>query len=162
MSSPLPEGIWSPEDLSELLADLHRYAEWLSTYQVKQRVAGQTVSMAPPPLSVRAITCLQQLQEKQELTQAGVEALVDELQKFQSRALVINFTLAGPPSNGLKKRLILWCRQSIAPEILVSFQFNSTILGGMIVRYGSHIYDWSFRRQILAKRGSFAEILRNV
>ena len=158
----LPDDIWSPEDLSELVADLHRYDEWLSAYQVKQRAIGQTAAMSPPPLSAHAITCLQQLQEKQALSQAGVETLIEELQKFQAAAPVINFTLAGPPSNGLKKRLVAWCRQSITPDILVSFQFNSTILGGMIVRYGSHIYDWSFRRQILAKRDGFVEVLRNV
>ena len=53
------------------------------------------------------------------------------------------------------------CRP-VAPDVLVNFQFNATILGGMVVRYGSHVYDWSFRRQILAKRDTFPEVLRRV
>jgi hypothetical protein len=162
MNSQLPEDIWSPSDLTELIADLHRYAEWLSSYSVKQRVAGQAVTMTPPPLSARAVASLQQLQEKQALTVAGVEALITDLQQFQSRARVVTFTLAGPPSHGLQKRVVAWCRQTLSPDVLVSFQFNATILGGVVVRYGSHIFDWSYRRQILANRGKFAEILRSV
>jgi hypothetical protein len=32
----------------------------------------------------------------------------------------------------------------------------------MVVVHGSRIYDWSFRRQILATREKFPEVLRNV
>jgi F0F1-type ATP synthase delta subunit len=50
----------------------------------------------------------------------------------------------------------------VAPNMLVDFKFNSTMLGGMVVQYGSHIYDWSFRQRILDARDKFPEVLRSV
>jgi F0F1-type ATP synthase delta subunit len=70
--------------------------------------------------------------------------------------------LAAPPSNGIKKTLVAWCRKNIATDILVNFDFNSTLLGGMVVRYGSHVFDWSFRRKILEEHSKFPGVLRNV
>jgi len=62
----------------------------------------------------------------------------------------------------IQKNLVNWCRENIAPNILITFQFNATLLGGMVIRHGSNIFDWSFRRQILAARNNFPEVLRRV
>lgn len=161
MSQSLPDTIWSPEDLGELIADLHRYAQWLSSYLVKQHVVGAAAA-TPPNVSAAAVGYLRSLQSQQLLHGDGLETLIAELEKLKLNAPVVTITLAGPPSNGLKKQVVAWCRQHIEGNILVGFQFNATILGGMVVRHGSHIFDWSFRRQILANRGKFAEVLRNV
>jgi F0F1-type ATP synthase delta subunit len=84
------------------------------------------------------------------------------LREFEESAPHITLTLAAPAPNGLKKTLISWCRDNIDKNILVDFKFNATILGGMVVVYGSRIFDWSFKRQILAAREKFPEVLRNV
>lgn len=162
MSLTLPSNIWSPEDLKELIGDLKRYARWLAAYAVKERVAASAAKQQPPTLSPTAIELLNGLHAKQALTQPGVDKLIADLQAVQVVAPQVNFTLAAPPSNGLKKTLVTWCRETIGHDALVSFDFNATILGGMVVRHGSHIYDWSFRRQILANRNKFPEVLRRV
>jgi F0F1-type ATP synthase delta subunit len=74
----------------------------------------------------------------------------------------MTITLAAPATTGIKKQLTAWCRDNVAPDVLVRFEFNQTLLGGMVVRFGSHIYDWSLRRQILDGRTKFPEVLRNV
>ncbi len=162
MSTILPANVWSPEDLDELIADLVRYNQWLRSYLVKQHVVAGTTPVSPPQVSPAALSCLQALQQRQALTGPALDSLIADLQTVSKTAPRITFTLAGPPGGGLKKSLIGWCRQEIGPDILVNFQFNASILGGMVVRYGSHIYDWSFRRSILANQNRFAEILRNV
>jgi len=160
--SHLPDSIWSPEDLTELIADLKHYNQWLTSYQIKQQVTSGAPSPAAPTLSPAAIACLHDLHAKKALNNTGVEALITSLMSVQNSSPRIDFTLAAPPANGLKKSFVAWCRTNISPDALVSFQFNASLLGGMVVRYKSHIFDWSFRRQILANRNKFAEILRNV
>jgi F0F1-type ATP synthase delta subunit len=91
-----------------------------------------------------------------------LDKLIETLEDYGTSAPIITITLAAPAPNSLKKTLIDWCRKNIAPNALIDFRFNATMLGGMVVQYGSRIYDWSFRRQILAARDKFPEILRNV
>jgi hypothetical protein len=98
----------------------------------------------------------------QALTSANLDELVLELQDIIDMAPTITITLAAPASAGIKKSLVTWCRANIAPDALVSFGFNATLLGGMVVRFGSHLYDWSFRRQILQNRAKIPEVLRRV
>ena len=84
------------------------------------------------------------------------------LEKYIKTAPSITITLVAPTTNDTRKTLVNWCRKNIAPNILVDFRFNTTILGGMVIRYGSHIFDWSFRRQLLNNSKNFSEILRHV
>jgi F0F1-type ATP synthase delta subunit len=46
--------------------------------------------------------------------------------------------------------------------MLVTVRFNSTIAGGMVVRLGSRMYDWSWRRLLMEQRSNYAEVLRRV
>jgi len=162
MSLTLPGNIWSPEDLKELIGDIERYARWLADYSIKQRVSNSKLASQPPALSAPAINLLHELHAQHTLTTASVDKLLADLQAVDVIAPRIAFTFAAAPSNGLKKEFVSWCRDNISHDVLVSFNFKATILGGMVVRYGSHIYDWSFRRQILASRDKFPEVLRHV
>jgi hypothetical protein len=162
MSLTLPNNVWSPEDLKELTNDLKQYATWLASYGIKQRVSSSSQPTPPPTLSPLAVSMLHELHDRRLLTESGVDKLVADLEAVAVVAPRVHFTFAAAPSNGLKKDFVNWCRENISHDVLVSFSFNATILGGMVVRYGSHIFDWSFRRQILANRAKFPEVLRRV
>lgn len=162
MSLTLPNSVWSPEDLKELTSDLKHYAKWLASYSIKQRVSGSSQPAEPPTLSPLAVSMLHELHDRHALSQASVDKLIADLEAVAVVAPRIHFTFAAAPSNGLKKDFVNWCRDNISHDALVSFSFNATILGGLVVRYGSHIYDWSFRRQILTNRSKFPEVLRRV
>lgn len=162
MSLTLPNNVWSPEDLKELISDLKQYAQWLASYSIKQRVSSSSQPAEPPTLSPLAVNMLHDLRDRHALSQAGVDKLIADLEAVEVAAPRIHFTFAAAPSNGLKRDFVSWCRDNISHDALVSFSFNATILGGMVVRYGSHIFDWSFRRQILASRAKFPEVLRRV
>jgi hypothetical protein len=139
------------------------YSKWLASYSIKQRVSGgENQPIAPPSLSALATSMLGGLHDRHNLTQASVDKLISDLEAIDVVAPRIHFTFAAAPSNGLKRTFVSWCRDNLSHDILVSFSFNATILGGMVVRYGSHIFDWSIRRQILANRAKFPETLRHV
>lgn len=162
MSPQLPSSVTSLEDLKGVTAELRDYAKWFAAASIKQRVSSKSNVANPPTLSAEGLTLLQELSGQQQLTSSALEKLINNLHDIAERSPQLTITLAAPASTHLKKELVAWCRAHVAPSVLVSFRFNATLLGGMIIQYGSHVYDWSFRRQILANRSRFPEVLRRV
>lgn len=161
MKLKLPDSIASSQDVTALQLEVRDYARWFAHEAIKQRTNTHSTSARP----VLSDACQQLLREnttKKELDRATLDTLVKELEHHTRTAPTITLTLAAPATSSIKATLVKWCRTNIAPDVLVNFQFNATILGGMVVRYGSHVFDWSFRRDILANRGKFPEVLRRV
>ena len=161
MKSNVYDLIETPQDIKALILDVRKYARWYLHNDVKKR-ASVANSEELAVISQGAGRLISELASDEGLSQADLDTLIAELEKVAAQSPVARITLAAPPSNALKKKLIGWCREHIAAEMLIDFQFSASILGGMVMQYGSHVYDWSFRRQILASRSTFAEILHRV
>jgi hypothetical protein len=163
MKLNLQASVSSPQDLKSIILEIRQYAHWFAQYTVKVRAsASDGKSEAPPAVSPTAAALIKEAAGKEQLSQKHLDVLIGGLETLENDSPRITITLAAPAPGSLKQALIEWCRQHVAPNILVDFRFNSTLLGGMVVQYGSHVYDWSFRRQILAARGRFPEALRRV
>lgn len=161
MKFNLPDSISSSQDLTALILEIHTYGRWFAHTAIKKRVDA-THSAEPPVMSPAATELLRNRDTKKPLDQQNITELLEILEKAKASATSLTITLAAPPTSDIKMTLVAWCRENIAPNVLVTFQFNTTLLGGMVIRYGSRIYDWSFRRQILAAREHFPEVLRRV
>jgi hypothetical protein len=159
MKLQLPNNICSPQDLAALTLEVQNYARWFSQASIKLKTHAGS-ALEPPELTPAATELIQSLSPP--VTLKSLDELIDSLQKFKQTASSLTITLAAPAPGDLKQTIVAWCRKNIATDVLVTFKFNATILGGMVVSYGSHIFDWSFRRQILAARSKFPEILRRV
>lgn len=144
-----------------LLLDVKRYAEWFRHESIKQQVSVASAKEALQ-LSPIAVEVIRDWSNQAPLTTARLDELIGNLESYQKQAPIMTVTLAAPASRGLKTSIVSWCRKNIAPTVLVTFDFNATILGGMVVRSGSHIYDWSFRRAILDNRGKIPEVMKHV
>src|SRR6185437_7185676 len=154
MKLRLPNDVTSPQDLKVVIMEIRAYSRWAIHAHTKQRVTTKAIDSAPS-ISSAAADVVRAWQGTQPLTQESLDALLAELSAFESSAQRITITVAAPPSRDLKQKLIVWCREHVAQDILITFSFNATLLGGIVIRYGSHVYDWSFRRQILAARARF-------
>ena len=161
MSFTLPDAVASPQDLGALLFEVRDYAQWYSHEFVKQRAGAKTPS-AQPALSDLTSGVIRQWAGTTPLSSDSLSELITTLEQYSKTAPVITITLAAPAPAKLRSELTTWVRANLAAGMLISFRYNSTILGGMVVRYGSHIYDWSFRRQLMNNIGSFPEILARV
>ena len=157
----LPSSVSSPQDLTGLIIEVKECAKWFAHETVKKQVKAGEMSAAPV-LSPAANELIHALETKGPLSKESLASLIETLEQFAKNAPSISITLSAPPNVGIKKTLVGWCRENIAPDVLVTFQFNSTLLGGMVVRSGSQIFDWSFRRKLLAARDKFPEVLRHV
>jgi F0F1-type ATP synthase delta subunit len=153
----LPDTVASAQDLSGLIMELHECVKWLSHESVKKS-NGATETSAAPTTSPAAATLIHEYGASKE----KLEALINALEDLQHSAKIVTITLAAQPSNSIKATLVGWCRQELAADVLVNFGFNRSLLGGMVVRAGSRVFDWSFRRQILDASDKFPEVLRRV
>ncbi len=161
MKLKLPDSVASSQDLTALLLEVRTYARWFTHESIKKRVDVKH-SSEPPTLSLATTELIRAWETKKALDSQSLDGLIEALEAYADTARSITITLSAPPTNGLKATLVAWCRANIAPNILVTFQFNATLMGGMVVRYGSRVFDWSFRRQLLAARDRFPEVLRRV
>ncbi len=161
MNLNLPNNVISKQDLQSVILEIRKYAQWYSQTTVKQQVSNNVPS-DQPIITPEATDIVKNWDKDQPINQESLDKLINELSEIEETSPQITFTLAAVPPNTLKKDLANWCRKNINQNALVNFKFNATILGGMVVNYGSHVFDWSFKRQIISKRQHFPEILRNV
>lgn len=161
MNIALPPTIFSNQDLRSLTNEIKSYNRWLSHQTIKQKV-GVTSLKTPPDASPAAVNLLKQLRTIKPLDVPAIDELIIYLEKLEAKAPQVTITLAAPATNVIKTALVGWFRTNYSPESLINFSFDSTQLGGMTVRAGSRIFDWTFRRQILDKRYNFPGVLRRV
>lgn len=157
----LPDTVASPQDLLMVILEVRHYAKWYGHEAILQRISKKPG--APQPiLSANARKIILDWNEIMEISNRSLSRLIVTLESYAKNTDTMTITLAAPAPSQMRQSIVRWCRQNISPAIFVSFQFNSILLGGMVVRYGSHIYDWSFRCQILTARANFPEVLRRV
>jgi ATP synthase delta (OSCP) subunit len=161
MKVRLPDTISSPQDLGDLLLEVQEYARWFAHEAIKKRVNASHMSQTPA-MSEGAAELIREQGGKKTLDQQAIDTIIATLKEYKESSPSLTITLAAPPTNSIKATLVGWCRENIAPNVLVVFKFNTNLLGGMIVRYGSRVFDWSFRRQLLANREKFPQVLRRV
>lgn len=157
----LPDAICSPQDLTTLILEIREYARWYEHESVKQRTGTKTRS-TQPLLSVTTTAFLRGASTNGTLQPVQLETLIHDLEEYKKSAPTITLTLATPAPERIKKDLTAWCRAQLSSTVLVSFEHNHTLLGGMVVRYGSHVHDWSWRRALLTTQTSFSEVLARV
>lgn len=161
MKLNLPDTTYSAQDVQTLMLEVREYARWYAQTSIKKRVGGKA-KLEQPTISAAAAELIHDWSIKKPLSTHSLDELIAALDNFKDNSPTMTIVLAAPPTGAIKKQLVSWCRANLTPNVLVQFEFNTTLLGGMVVRIGSHIYDWSFRRQILENRMQLPEVLRNV
>jgi F0F1-type ATP synthase delta subunit len=157
----LSDDICSPQDLTTLILEVKEYARWYEHESIKRRATSAPQS-TQPILSPTTAIFLRSVSTNGTLQSAQLDAIIKELENYKTSAPTVTITLAAPVTEHVKKMLTAWCRTELSPAILVSFEYNRTLLGGMVIRYGSHVHDWSFRRTLLTTPLKFSEVLARV
>lgn len=162
MKLKLPNSVYSPEQLTGLALEVKTYAHWASQTAIKKQVTGKTYQVAPEITPAANELLSSWFSGKKSSTLQDFDQLLEALEHIKNDAPRVSITVAAPAPESLRQQLVGWCRDNVDPDVLVSFSFNSTLLGGVVIRCGSRIFDWSFRKQILDNRATFPEILKHV
>ncbi|MFI5240570.1 MAG: hypothetical protein ACHQUB_02585 [Candidatus Saccharimonadia bacterium] len=160
MKYKLPDSLYTPQSIHQVLAELVAQRVWMQHEQIKTQVIGSSGELSTTPVVSKWTSELIKVNNLS--TPEAIDEISAELTTLLDKAPRIHFTFAAPPLELTKIRFVDWVRTELHPNALVEFDFYSGILGGVVVRTGSHTLDWSFRMQLLAARGRFAEVLRNV
>ena len=162
MKSNLPASIVSAQDLTMVIREIQDYVAWATHETIKHKVGTAKPMTTQPELSVAAAELVSAWGKANGATADSYRLLIEALERIAKSAPAISITLAGPAPQHVKEHLVAWCRQNLSENILVTFRFNRTLLGGMVIRAGSHIYDWSLHRKLMDNGHAFTEVLRGV
>jgi hypothetical protein len=147
----LPAEIYSPDQISELTLELRNYIDTRRDRNLQKQTGAD---VPPPPMS----TELRKLFEATSEEVGTPESLLLELEKVLRNYPVVHLLLAATPGISLKKQLTLWFRTEIDHRILLTFNVRHDIGGGAMVRAGSKVYDFTFRKKILDNKHRITEL----
>lgn len=154
MNIQLPIDVYSPDQLSELLLQLQTYTGELRDILARAKSGGHTTNPDVPGGLAEILKTAQI--EPNNMT--ALEELAQQLQAVLNQSPVVHLVLAAMPGRPLKRQLTLWFRTEIHANTLITFAMRRDIGGGMIVTAGSHVYDLSLRRAVLANKQRITEI----
>jgi hypothetical protein len=155
VSVHLPVDVFSPDQLSGLVAELHGYRGKLRDAAVRAKATKAKVAL--PELHEGLASLLTSSSVKPDDI-AALEALNKELEAVLKAAPVMHLTLAAGAGRTLKRQLTVWFRTQIHPHSLLTFATRSDMGGGVMLQAGSHFYDFSFRDRLLANKNRLMEI----
>lgn len=156
MSVHLPIDVFSPGQLSEIVAELQSYRGKLRDAAVRAKATKSKVT-EPPELSEWLANLLHTSGVAPDDAPA-LDTAYKELQTILKDAPVMHVTLAAPAGRTLKRQLTVWFRTQVHPNSLLTFAARSDIGGGMLLQAGSHFYDYSFRDRLLGNKSRLMEI----
>ena len=156
----LPVDLYSPEQLGAIIIELRSYIAGLRDANVRAKTA-HTEAAAPGHTSALLMGAMHGANVKA-ADMSALEKLLKELEGIRDKAPAVHLMMAALPNRELKRKLTEWFRGQIHPYTLLTFATRADIGGGMIIQAGSHVYDYSFRQQILGNKQRIAEIFNSV
>jgi F0F1-type ATP synthase delta subunit len=159
-SIALPDSIYSPDQISAIVADLGDYQTALRDTAVRAKSkTAKTLQAAEPTAPLLAILKAAGLHDPKP---DALDDLRRQLEDMLAKSPVAHITLADLPNQTTKKAITAWFRTRVSPTMLVAFSVRPDIGGGAIVRCGSRIYDFSFKHLLIANKQKLAEIAAHV
>lgn len=144
----LPDHIYSREQLLRLDNELGRLEGELRNLNARTK-SGLTSNSQSATVSPEFSEVAEQLINGQ-MNAASVSTarqnLAEQLQKYQ----VVHIVLSHQPPDVELEQLVHWFRKNITEQLFLEITLNPTIVGGIVIRAGSRVYDFSFERALHA------------
>lgn len=154
MNIHIPLDVYSPDQLSTLVAELQTYRSQLRDLTVRAKATKSKQTETPEKSEVLANF----LRNSDTRDDKQLETLQHGLQTTLKNAPVMHVTLAAPAGLTLKRQLTVWFRTQIHEHSLLTFTARADIGGGIMLQAGSHFYDYSFKDRIIANKSRLTEI----
>lgn len=154
----LPPAIYSPQLLESVIYDLQYYLDWIRQNQIRKQVGAHP--KAEPNHSDETVVVIEAWLAGRPATLASIEALLEHLKSLKLPE--VHLTLAALPNRAQREALVNWFRNNITPHLLVSFIADRNLGGGLVVRTPNHVFDYSWKQQLLASKEKLAGILKRV
>lgn len=154
----LPSLVVGSVDVMRLRRELESLNDYMD--QAALRKAGEE-SIKLPKTS-RILDEFVNLNKLNMLQATDREAADRFLRALVDHAPTIHISFAADPSAAFVDKIVVWLRNNIHPQLLLSLGLQPTIAAGCIVRTPNRYYDLSLRRHFAAKRQLLLDKLESV
>jgi hypothetical protein len=155
----LPLELETVEQLQAAKYEIEQYANRLQVATIRQAV-GQAPAQDTSSLMPAAQAIIVAWQGKKTVSAASLTELLATLKGLQPPVLHLTLTNIAPPT--LRRALSQWVRANAHPQALLQLSVDSSIGGGVVIRTTNHLYDDSFRTQLLAHRDNLTKVIADV
>lgn len=159
MDHKLGPTILSRDDLELLCLEVAKVIDILREYAL---VKTRSVDSAKLTLSSGLLDAMGMKPGEALPSVSELEELRAWLEQTKSTAPEIHITLPALPASQLKGDIVAWFRAEINPLALVTFEYNRALAGGFVLRSGSEIHDFSFRKALLTNSGAMVKVMKRL
>ncbi len=157
----LPVDLYSVDQLSAIMLELHDYSSILRNQAIKIKATNSQLPADMPHISALLLGVFHGAGMTPG-NQAKAESLLHALELIRNKAPIVHVTLPALPNRTFKRQLTVWFRSEVHPHTFLTFVTRTDMGGGIILQTGSGVYDFSFRRQLLGNKYRIAEIFASV
>jgi F0F1-type ATP synthase delta subunit len=154
-SAMLSPYIATLSDLKHIRRELEAVDEFL--HQAGLRQGGKAVKM---PTTSRMLDSLVADSKLNLLKKADREQLTKYVTLLIQKAPVVHITFASEPSASFLNKLVLWLRDNIHPQTVISVGLQPAITAGCVVRTANKQFDFSLRESFEKQGGKLMEVLK--
>lgn len=133
----------SPSDLKRARREVETLDEFL--HQAGLRQGGKAVKL---PATSRVLVEMADESKLNLLKKTDRDRLLKFLAILAQKAPVIHMSFASEPSAAFMNKLVVWLRENIHPQLVVSVGLQPSIAAGCVVRTNSTQYDFSLRQAL--------------
>jgi len=157
----LPDFIYSHEQIGLYLLQLEHYKSVL----LKNKVGGGsglgTQKERRDGISGQLERYLIETAPKEGVTYEFLEEISGLLNKVRDTGPRLHLTFASLPNAELKRQLTAWARENIHELALVSFHYDQSIIGGVVIRTRNKIFDFSYAKNLKNPKIKITSILND-
>lgn len=126
---------------------------------VMQSVMRHDSPIKYPPISsvLRSLAVANQVDLRDE--KASI-VLLEQLDKLKYHAPTLHISFPAEPSNEVLRKLVMWLRKEIDPEIIIQVGLQPSIAAGVILRTPNRQFDFSLRRHLLNNRDMLIKLVK--
>jgi len=158
MAFELPPAVYSPQLVESVIYDVQYYLDWVRQNQIRAKVGAKP--KAEPNHSDETVLVIEAWLAGKPPTLESIEALLEHLR--QLKLPEVHITLAALPNRAQRETLVSWFRNNASPQLLVSFVADRNLGGGIVVRTPNHVYDYTWKQELVAGRDKLAGIIKRV
>lgn len=150
----IPPNVIGQADVSRVMREL----DSLNDFFIAAAARASGTSVQPPRLS-RSLDELARVNQLNLLEEKHRQTLVDHLNSLLKKAPLLHISFAVEPPPKALERILLWFRQNIHPQTLLTVGLQPTIAAGCVLRTPNRWFDMSMREYLRQQQPYLAELI---
>ncbi len=152
----LPSDIVTKVDVSRLVREFEGVDNALTAKTVRKKAGASSEDM--PAISPQLSGFLEQNPVELENTGAR-SAYIKQLRLLKDNVKEMNMTFAVIADPESLQQLSAWLRESVHPHTVIDVHLQPALVAGVYLRSQNHVFDFSVRNALKAKRGELEKEL---